>query len=80
MSGGVDLTQGQLVVVPIVQNVHQVGVEGVDVFQLRKFSQDDRQFFVEARLGELHFPHVESANTADLEVTVNDRRRLPLSL
>ena len=76
----VDLTQGQLVVVPVVEDVHQICVERVDVLQLWKLGQDDGQLLVEAGLRKLDLAHVESPDSADLEVPVHHRRRLPLRL
>ena len=76
----VDLTQGQLVVVPVVEDVHQICVERVDVLQLWKLGQNDGQLLVEAGLRKLDLAHVESPDSADLEVPVHHRRRLPLRL
>ena len=38
--GGVDLTQSQLVMIFVVQNIHQIRIERMDVFQLGKVLQD----------------------------------------
>ena len=43
---GVDLAQGQLEMISVVQNVHEIRVEGMDVLELRKFGDDGRQFVV----------------------------------
>ena len=80
MSGGVDLTQSQLVMIPIVEDVHQVGVERMDVLKLWELGQNDGQLLVEARLSELDLSHVEGSDSADLEMSVNDGRSLALSL
>ena len=80
MPSSVDLTQGQLVVVPVVEDVHQICVERVDVLQLWKLGQDDGQLLVEAGLRKLDLAHVESPDSADLEVPVHHRRRFPLRL
>ncbi len=37
VSGSVDLTQGQLVVVPVIEHIHEIGVKGMDIVELRKF-------------------------------------------
>lgn len=37
VSGGVHLSQGDLVVVTVVQDVHEVGVEGMDLLQSQYF-------------------------------------------
>ena len=43
---GVDLAQGELEMISIVQNVHEIRVEGMDVLELREFGDDGRQFIV----------------------------------
>merc|ERR1719219_3113124 len=45
--GSVDLTQSQLVMVFVIQNIHQIGIERMDVFQLRKVLQDLSQLLRE---------------------------------
>jgi len=66
--------------IPIVENVHQVGVERMDVFQLGELGQNDGQLLVEAGLSEFDLSHVEGTNSADLEMSVNNGRSLALSL
>ena len=66
--------------IPIVENVHQVGVERMDVFQLGELGKNDGQLLVEAGLSEFDLSHVEGTNSADLEMSVNNGRSLALSL
>ena len=40
MFGGADLTEGKFVMVPIVQNIHQIGIEGVNVLLTRELGED----------------------------------------
>ena len=74
------MTQGQLVVVLVVEDVHQVGVERVDVVQLRETVHDRCQLLVHRLLHELHLAHVEFPDTRDLEVLMDLSRRLSLRL
>ena len=76
--GRVDLAQRQLVVVLVVQDVHEVGVERVYVVQLGKLGHHHRQAVVEGLLSELYLASVELTDAGDLEVAVDDGRRFPL--
>ena len=78
--GGVDLPQRQLVVVLVVENVHEIGVERVDVVQLGELGHHRRQPVVERLLGELYLLRVELPDAGDLEVAVDDGGRLSLGL
>ena len=77
---GVDLTQGQLVVVLVVQDVHEVPVEGVYVVQLRELGYDGGQLVVVVLLGELDLARVELADPADLVVAMDHGWSLALCL
>ena len=77
---GVDLPQCQLVMVFVVQNVHEVGVERVDVIQLGEFVQYGRKLVVEVLLGELHLPRVELSDSGYLVVFVDHGGSLALGL
>ena len=57
--GGVELPQGQLVVVFIVEDVQKIGVERVNVVQFRKLGDYSSEFIVEGLLGELDLLRVE---------------------
>lgn len=80
MSGGVDLTKRQFVMIPIVENIHEVTVERMDVLQLGELGENDGQLLVETGLSEFDFPHVESTNSANLEMAMNHGWCLTLSL
>jgi hypothetical protein len=44
-----------------------------------EFRQDSAKFLVKRVLGKLDFPHVKIADTADLEVLVNDLLVFPVN-
>mmetsp|Transcript_19433 Transcript_19433/g.74612 ORF Transcript_19433/g.74612 Transcript_19433/m.74612 type:complete len:651 (-) Transcript_19433:57-2009(-) len=76
----VQLAQGELVVVPVVQHVHEIGVERVDLVEDREVIEDTRELVVEVLLRILDLPHVELPDSADSIALVNDRWRLPVGL
>ena len=76
--GLVDVAEGELVVIAVVEHVHQVGVEGVDVVQLREPLDDSCQLLIDSLLHELDFAHVELADSLDLEALTDLGRRLTL--
>ena len=76
----VAMAQGKLVMVTIVEHVHQVSVEGVDIVELGKAIDDARKFLVDGLLHELYFAHVELANALNLEALAHLSGRLALSL
>ena len=80
MLGCIDLPQGELVVVLVVEHIHEVSIERMDIIKLRKLVQDGRQLVVERLLGELDFPSVELANSRYLEVLADDGGCLALGL
>lgn len=80
MARGVHLSQGQLVVVAVVEDVHEVAVERVDILQLGEVGQDEAELLAEVALRELDLPHVESPDAADLVLFVHYGGRLPLRL
>ena len=80
MPGCVDLTQRQLVMVFVVQNVHKISVERMDVFQLGKVLQDLSQLLGEILLGEFDLPHVKTADARNFVMLVDNCRGLPLGL
>jgi hypothetical protein len=55
----VKLPESQLVVILVVQNIHQVGIEWVDVIDLWKLIQNCRQSIMPIALSVLDFPHVK---------------------
>mmetsp|Transcript_76981 Transcript_76981/g.124578 ORF Transcript_76981/g.124578 Transcript_76981/m.124578 type:complete len:257 (+) Transcript_76981:289-1059(+) len=76
----VDLTQGQLVVIPVVQHVAQIGIKRVDVIDLRKLLEHLGELLVESGLAELHLAHVEGTDPSDLEARVHNCWGLALGL
>ena len=78
--GRVDLAQGQLVVILVVEDVHEVGIKRVDVVQLGELGHHRGELVVERLLREFHLLRVKLTNAGDLEVPVDDCRRLALSL
>lgn len=74
----VDLTEGQLVVVLVIEDVHKISIERVDVIQLGEVCQDLGKLVVEALLGELDFSHVKLADARNLVLLVHDGRCFPL--
>ena len=52
MPGDVDLSERDLIMVLVVEDVEEVGVEGMDLVQLGELVDDQRQPIVEVLLGE----------------------------
>mmetsp|Transcript_29777 Transcript_29777/g.70853 ORF Transcript_29777/g.70853 Transcript_29777/m.70853 type:complete len:342 (-) Transcript_29777:115-1140(-) len=77
---GIHLTQRQLVVVPVVQDIAKVCIEGVDVVDLGKLLQYLGELLAVTRLAELHLAHVEAPDAGDLETRMYHSRSLALSL
>ena len=80
MSGHVDLAQSELVVVLVVQNVHQVGVERVHLLELGKLVENERETIMVVLLGVFDLSGIELADTADAVLLVDDSGRLALGL
>ena len=76
--GCVHLTQSQLVMVPVVQDVHEVSVERVNIVKLRKLGQNGGEFVVKRLLGELDLSGVKPTNSGYFEVLADDGRSFPL--
>mmetsp|Transcript_36018 Transcript_36018/g.76805 ORF Transcript_36018/g.76805 Transcript_36018/m.76805 type:complete len:233 (-) Transcript_36018:65-763(-) len=76
----VHLTEGQLVVIAIVQDVAEISVEGMDVVDLREVLQDLAELFAIRSLTELNLPHVEVSNSGNLEARVDHSRGLAVGL
>jgi len=80
MPGCVQLTQRQLVMILVVQHVHQIGVEGMHIVQLGEILNDLRQTIVEVLLRVLHLAGVERPNSGYLVALVDHCRGLTLCL
>lgn len=61
-----ELTESEFVVIAIVENVHQVAVERMNVFDDGKFGENERQSIVKVLLRVLDLAHVEVAYATDL--------------
>ena len=59
--GYVELSQGKLVVVSVVEDVHEVSIEGMDVVQLGELGQYGGQLVVVVLLGVFYLSRVELA-------------------
>lgn len=59
MSCRVQLTQRQFVMIFVVQHVHQIGIEWMDIIELREILNDLCQPIVEILLCEFDFSYVE---------------------
>ena len=66
--------------VSIVENVHQVSIEGVDVVQLGEAVDDATEFLIHRFLHEFDLSHVELADSLDFETLTDLSRRLALGL
>lgn len=78
MSCHVDLTKSELVMILVVENVHEVRVEGMNLFDFGKFVEHERETIVKALLREFHLTHVERTYACDLVVFVHYGRRFSL--
>ena len=75
----IQLTQSQLIMVFVVENVHQIGVERMYIIQLRKILNDLRKTVMETLLGKLHFAHIKSTNSGNFVVFMDYGGSFPLS-
>jgi hypothetical protein len=76
VSHGIHLTQSDLKVISVVKDVHEIGIEGVNIVQSGKLIHNLLEFFAGGLLSELHLSHVKLPNTNDVEVGVDHSRRL----
>lgn len=80
MPGSVQLAEGQFVMVLVVQNVHQIGIEWMHIVQFREILDDLRQSIVEVLLCVFDLARVEGADARDLVAFVDNGGRFPLGL
>lgn len=59
VASGVELTQGELVVVFIIENIHEISIEWMDIVDFWEFIDDGSEAVVPVALGEFHFAHIE---------------------
>ena len=77
--GLVNVPKSQLVMVLVVEHVHQICVEWVNVVQFWEPVNNSTQFFLESLLHEFNLSHVELSDSLDLETSRDLGGRLPLS-
>ena len=66
--------------VTIVQHIHQISVERMNVVQLWEAVNDSSELFIDGLLHKLDLSHVKLANTLDFEALADLGRRLALRL
>lgn len=76
--GFVHVTEGQLVMISIVEHIHEISVEGMHVVKFGERINDGLQFLGDGGLHELDLAHVELANTLNLETGRDHGRCLTL--
>jgi len=59
----VNMTEGQLIMISIVKNVHQIGIKWMNIIQFWESIDDSLKFFIYTRLHELNFSHVKLPNS-----------------
>mmetsp|Transcript_25357 Transcript_25357/g.59748 ORF Transcript_25357/g.59748 Transcript_25357/m.59748 type:complete len:390 (+) Transcript_25357:1345-2514(+) len=62
----VELSQSEFVVIPVVQGVAKIGIEGMDVVEPRKVGQDGCQSLGNCLLSKFDLPHVEGTDSGNL--------------
>ena len=55
----VNMTEGQLIMISIVKDVHQIGIEWMNIIQFWESIDDSLKFFIYTRLHKLNFSHVK---------------------
>ena len=80
MSSHVDLAQSKFVVVLVVQNVHKISIEWMDLFELWKLCKYEREPIMVILLGVFDLSSIELTDTTDAILLVNNSRRLALRL
>lgn len=73
------MTEGQFVMVFVVEDIEEVAVKGVNVFDFGEVFEDVGDFFVEGLLAELDFAHVKGSDSADGIARMYDGRCFSLS-
>lgn len=80
MSGHVDLAERELVVILVIENVHEIRVEGMDLVQLGELGEHACQAIVVALLCIFDLARVELADASNAVLLVDDSWRLTLRL
>lgn len=75
-----DLSECYLVVITVVENVHQVTVEGMNVIHAGEVLENMAQFLIDCLLGVLHLTHVELPNSGNMISLVHNGGSFALRL
>ena len=59
------MTESELVMILIVQDIEEISKEWMDIIELRKSSEDSVEFIMNRLLSEFNLSHVETSNTAN---------------
>ena len=74
------MTESELVMILIVQDIEEISKEWMDIIELRKSSEDPVEFIMNGLLSEFDLSHVETSNTADGITRMHDCWGLSLCL
>jgi len=74
----VNVTQGQLIMISVVKDVHQISVEGMNIIQLWEGIDNSLKFFIYTWLHEFYFSHVKLPDSRYLESSSDLCRRFSL--
>ena len=80
VKGNVDLSQRQFVVIFVVEDIHKISIEGMNIFQFRKVCKDLWQLVVKTLLCKSDFAHVKITDARNLVLLVHNGRCFPLCL
>ena len=72
------MSQSQFIMVLIIKHIDEICKEGVYIIKFGEIFKDMSKFFMECRLGELDFSHVEGTDTRNLIGGMNDCGCFPL--
>jgi len=79
VTGGVDVAQGDFVMILVVDDVDKISIEGVDIVELGEAFEDFGEFFMDVFTGELDFSHVEGSDSVDGIAGMDDSGSFTLS-
>lgn len=72
MASRIQCAQRQFVVVLVVENVHQIGIERMDVVQFWKILNNLRETIVKILLREFNFAHIKCSDAGYFVAFVNN--------
>jgi hypothetical protein len=73
------VTKGELVMVAVVEHVHQISIKGMYIVQFWEALNDGGQLFCDDFLHVLYLTHIEFTNALDFEAGSDDCGSFPLS-